>query len=219
MTAENTRPSLLQRLRDLGDQSSWQEFDTTYRDLILRFCVRQGMQFSDAEDVRQTVMLALAKSLKTFEYHPDRGRFRDYLGRAVRNAIQRSFRGQKPRTVDLEDSTGIPQGSSQLEEAWEREWVLHHYRRALRSVQQTVGPQSVEVFERLVQGASPESIATDLGLPHNTIYKIKQRMRERLMIRVQEQLEDEQLGADRREAADRAEHGKPAEQATRATPC
>jgi hypothetical protein len=65
---------------------SWSAFDERYRDLILRYCRRNGLQPSDAEDVRQMVMLNLAKQLRSFQYDVKKGRFRHSLGLAARKA-------------------------------------------------------------------------------------------------------------------------------------
>ena len=58
-----TRASLLSRLKDGTDQNAWWEFDRAYRDLILSYACRQGLQPADAEDVRQLVMMNLARSM------------------------------------------------------------------------------------------------------------------------------------------------------------
>ena len=60
MHPDTTHPSLLARIQDLDDHAAWREFDARYRDLILRYCRRKGLQPSDAEYVRQIVMLNLA---------------------------------------------------------------------------------------------------------------------------------------------------------------
>lgn len=92
MVSEPTRPSLLLRLRDPSDAAAWRDFDHTYRDLILGYCHARGLQLGDAEDIRQTVMMNLSKAAQgSFEYRPERGRFRNYLARIVQNAIRRHF--------------------------------------------------------------------------------------------------------------------------------
>src|SRR5690348_14597759 len=87
MNPELTQPSLLSRVRNPSDDQAWREFELKYRELILRFCRRQGMQQADAEDVIQIVLANLLRSLPNFLYDRNRGRFRDYLYRSVRNAI------------------------------------------------------------------------------------------------------------------------------------
>ena len=104
MADHSTHASMLSRLRDLDDHASWSQFDDRYRDLILRYCRRKGLQQCDAEDVRQIVMLNLAKQLRTFQYDASKGRFRDYLGMVVRNAIFRLFRSPNAKLAGLETS-------------------------------------------------------------------------------------------------------------------
>src|SRR5262245_17608345 len=84
---DSTHPSLLERLRDFSDHDAWREFDARYRELILRYCQRRGLQSADAEDIRQMAVMALARCLERFVYRPELGRFRDYLGRIVQNLI------------------------------------------------------------------------------------------------------------------------------------
>ena len=93
---ELTQPSLLSRVRDGSDQAAWREFEAKYHELLLRYCRARGLQRSDAEDVRQIVMMNLAKFLRNFDYSPEKGGFRSYLGRVVRNSISRHFSRPNP---------------------------------------------------------------------------------------------------------------------------
>jgi RNA polymerase sigma-70 factor (ECF subfamily) len=72
-----TRPTLLARLR-LGDSSAWEEFVEVYGTHILRWCKRH-LQEADAEDASHDVLVKLYKAIKTFEYDPQRGKFRGWL--------------------------------------------------------------------------------------------------------------------------------------------
>lgn len=191
---ESTHPSLLARVADLEDQAAWREFDARYRDLILRYCRRKGLQASDAEDVRQMVLLNLARQLRTFEYEPGKGRFRDYLGRTVANAVHRHFRrpGPERRGLDTDVVADLeaPQGPAEaaLDRAWEIEWMHHHYRLAMESVRETSDPKSIEVFERLLAGRTTDDVAADFGMSRDAVHKVKQRVRDRLKRRVAEQI-------------------------------
>jgi RNA polymerase sigma-70 factor (ECF subfamily) len=198
VTHETTRPSLLSRVRNLSDHAAWREFDEKYRDLILRYCQRKGLQRSDAEDVRQMVMLNLARHLRKFTYRPERGRFRDYMGRVVQNAIHRFFRSPRPenRGLDADVVAGLADEDGERDEAWEAEWMLHHYRMAMSNVRRTAEPKSIEVFERLLAGESPDEVATSLGMKRDAVHKVKQRMRNRLRDLVAEQILDEDGAED-----------------------
>jgi len=188
---ETTHPSLLARVQDLGDQAAWREFDAHYRELILRYCRRKGLQASDAEDVRQMVLLNLARALRNFEYEPRKGRFRDYLGRIVANAIHRYYRSPRPDHggLDLDSAAEVeaPMDAA-LDEEWETEWMLHHYRMAMAGVRETADPRSVEVFECLLSGSSPDEVAEQFDMTRDAVHKVKQRIRDRLKARIAEQI-------------------------------
>ena len=93
MPVPPTQVTLLGRLRDPADERAWQTFEGRYRELIVRFSIRQGLQFTDAEDTAQAVLASLVRAMRTFEFDPKKGRFRDYLFRAVRNEIARQKMG------------------------------------------------------------------------------------------------------------------------------
>ena len=197
---ETTHPTLLVRIRDLSDQVAWGEFDQRYRELILRYCRRKGLQTSDAEDVRQMVMLNFSKQLAKFEYQPARGRFRDYLGRIVANAIHRYYR--RPRLeqagLDLDGAQDLeaPHDDT-LDKDWEAEWMQHHYRMAMASVRSSADPKSIEVFEELLQGRSVQQVMESFSMSNAAVQKVKQRIRARLGKCIEEQLkEDEAFAID-----------------------
>ena len=57
MSFDTTQPSLLSRVRDLADHAAWREFDAKYRDLILGYCRRRGLQASDADRAMRRILL------------------------------------------------------------------------------------------------------------------------------------------------------------------
>jgi RNA polymerase sigma-70 factor (ECF subfamily) len=184
---------LLVRVRDPADQAAWSEFDGRYGELIVRYCLSRGLQQSDAEDVRQAVLMSLASALRSFKYSPQRGRFRSYLGRVVRNAVIR-FATRPNRTPLTLDSgvlslTGDDDGQ---DERWEQQWRLHHLRLAMRAVRRTSEAKSVEVFDRLLAGASVAQVAEEKQMTREAVHKIKQRVRDRLRQLVAEQMADEE---------------------------
>src|SRR3954470_19529751 len=79
-SAFHTRPSLLVRIKDARDDDAWTTFVQTYAPLVYCYCRRRGLLGQDAADVVQEVMAQVARSARDFEYQPERGRFRDWLG-------------------------------------------------------------------------------------------------------------------------------------------
>jgi DNA-directed RNA polymerase specialized sigma24 family protein len=67
---------------------------------------------------------------------------------------------------------------------------------AMSNVRRTAEPKSIEVFERLLAGESPDEVATSLGMKRDAVHKVKQRMRNRLRDLVAEQILDEDGAED-----------------------
>jgi RNA polymerase sigma-70 factor (ECF subfamily) len=191
-----THPSLLSRLRDRADGAAWREFEQRYRELLVRFCRSRGLQIADAEDVVQAVMTNISQTLVGFRYDPAKGRFRDYLYRATRNAITRLKSRPNPATAALDTSAdaSVAEGGGadpQSDGAWEREWVAHHYRIAMETIRRTFDPRSVEVFERNMGGMSVAALGAAYGLSEQAVHKVRQRIRARMEELITAQVREE----------------------------
>lgn len=193
MPIPSTQRTLIQRLRDPADQEAWQRFESGYRELVVRFAMRRGLQRQDAEDVAQAVFAAMVTAMQGFTLDSSRGRFRDYLFRAVRNEIARN-RGRAARApgsgplVSLDERDGADAADAR---DFEDEWMAHHLRTALDFLRKTQPPQSIAVFERLLAGDAVVAVAAAFGMSQEAVHKVKQRMRDRMRERVQEQVAEE----------------------------
>jgi DNA-directed RNA polymerase specialized sigma24 family protein len=74
-----TRASLLERLKDLGDASSWDEFHRTYRELIFSVARRAGLNETEADEVVQDTLISVAKKMPGFTYDPAKDSFKGWL--------------------------------------------------------------------------------------------------------------------------------------------
>ena len=164
-----------------------------YRELILRYCRGFGIQFADAEDIRQEVMLNLCRAMPGFRYDRSRGRFRSYLRTGVRHSIQNHFRRKNQGVQALNTSVdGKP--VSDHDHAWEREWMLHHYRLAMDFLRTTVEPASINIFNALMSGQSVEAVAARFDTKTDAVSKVKQRIKHRLSERIAAQVREEDVG-------------------------
>lgn len=203
MGVPQTQLTLIARLRSLEDQEAWQRFESLYRELIVRFSIRQGVQPADAEDVAQRVLKSLSVAMPQFRLDPAKGKFRSYLFRAVRHEISRA-RAASVRPLGGHvtlSSGGAIDGHSRhaqgtapadpLERMFEDEWINHHFRLALAQVRRTFCARSVEIFERLLSGASVQSVAASFETTPDAVHKVKQRVRDRMRELVTRQIAEE----------------------------
>lgn len=190
-----THPSLLSRVRDPSDTAAWRQFEALYRELLVRFCRRRGLQLADAEDIVQIVLTNLSKSLPGFVYDPARGRFRDYLFRCARNAISQWASRPKlaQRALDSGAEVRAPSDPPDPADAaaWEQEWVAHHYRLAMLTVRETFESKSVEIFERSIGGAGVAELAEEFGMSQQAVHKVRQRIKARMEELIAEQVKEE----------------------------
>ncbi|MCG3132721.1 MAG: hypothetical protein FLDDKLPJ_03587 [Phycisphaerae bacterium] len=198
-TGESTSPSLLRRVRDPSDAGSWREFTDRYGDLVYGYSLKCGLQPADCDDVRQIVWTNLATGLRNFEYDPARGRFRHYLGRVTKNAITRfvSRKGAPVGALDTGVLAAVAEDAGECDAFWEQEWVNHHYRLAMRAIEDSFEGRSVEAFKRLLAGDATDIVATDFGLSVPAVHQLKHRIKERMreLIEAQVREEDEPYAA------------------------
>ncbi len=95
-----THASLLGRLKEWNDESAWAEFNQTYWRLLFNFAVKLGVPESEAKDVVQETLLAVAKAIRDFQYDPSRCSFKSWLLGVARNRVMDHFR-RHPRNRPL----------------------------------------------------------------------------------------------------------------------
>lgn len=183
-----TRATLILRLKNWRDQASWQEFFDTYWRLIYGVARKSGMTDSEAQDVVQETMLAVAKHMPTFNYDPKIGSFKAWLLNMTRWRILDQFR--KRRTVDAtlaaagDSDTGTSfinrvadPDSRQFDEVWELEWQQNLLDAALNHVKRRMDPQKYQIFDLYVnKGLAPEKVAQSFGIPVEQVYLAKHRI-------------------------------------------
>src|SRR5690242_8560875 len=83
-----TRASLLNRLKNPGDDVSWNEFYVTYRELIYSVARRAGLAEQEADEVVQNTLISVAKKMPGFTYDPAKDSFKGWLLTVTRWRIQ-----------------------------------------------------------------------------------------------------------------------------------
>ena len=121
-----TSTTLLEGLKDSGNQTIWLQFVDRYRPLIQRYGERLGLTAEDAEDATQASLMAFCEAYREAKYERARGRLGDWLFGIVHNQVrnQQRKRGRSREVAVTETQVaGIEaRGSEELERIWEEEW-------------------------------------------------------------------------------------------------
>jgi len=183
-----TRQTLIQRLKDTGNDDAWKEFYDFYRQSILGWARKLGCSPAKADDVFQETMVCLLRTMSSFEYDPGK-RFHSYLKTIVKGRCYDLFRKESRYIAASSDNSGNEQLnfsldllSSEKSESISLEddniWLSSLVQQALRRVYDKVDQQTYKSFCMYVlEGYSVDEVSERLGnLRKGTIYQQKSRM-------------------------------------------
>jgi RNA polymerase sigma-70 factor (ECF subfamily) len=184
-----TRETLLERLRDLGDQDSWQEFFDTYWKLIYCAAIKAGLSDAEAEEVVQDTILKVARGMATFRYEPQTCSFKGWLMMLTRQRIidlLRKRRVRPDRFLPLLADTTTSRAEGQIPDAaaeqafesmWNAEWETNLVDAALEKVKQRVDPKHYQIFYlHSVKNLPAREIGRLLGVSTTKVYVVRHRV-------------------------------------------
>lgn len=203
-----TRPSLLERLRDAGDNAAWDEFLSLYGGLIRGYARKKGCSDARADDVCQETLVRLLRRLPGFVYQPRGGHpFRSLLLRITHGCIVDEFRREgryaHPDGADDGASPGffgsIPDDGPEAGQDWDKAWLESVLAQALNRVRQKVKGTTYQAFcAYVIAGEAADEVAADVGLNANALYRVANRVKDLLRREVKGILADagEEGGVD-----------------------
>jgi RNA polymerase sigma factor (sigma-70 family) len=176
-----TRVSLIERLRDLGDQASWREFFDTYWKLLYGAAIRGGLSDQEAEDAVQETVIGVARRMEEFRYDPAACSFKGWLMHVIRCRIADQFRRRRSQNVPLATGSGdsatealadLPQpGPDALAAIWEEEWRKNIVDVAMQRVRRRVKPDHYQIFHlHAVKGLGVRDVARLTGASLPKVY-------------------------------------------------
>lgn len=183
-----TRQSLLTRLKDWEDQQGWRDFFNTYWLLIFTTARRAGLNETDAQDVVQETILAVAKAMPKFKYDPAKCRFKTWLRLVIQRRIADHLRVQarqvptvslvseRDAEVDLYDNLPDP-ASLEPDPRWEEDWEHNLLRVALERVKAKVTALHFQIYDYHVrQGKTVAQTSRAFGVSAAKVYLEKHRV-------------------------------------------
>jgi RNA polymerase sigma factor (sigma-70 family) len=197
-----TRASLLDRLRDPGDDLSWEEFHRLYRGLLTGVARRAGLSEDEAQEAVQEVLIAAARKLPEFVYRPGEDSFKGWLLRIARWKVADQFRKRQgrlapddgtigtsgegnatdpqatvPVTPSCPELSALPDPSQDFEAIWTAEWERHLLGQALASVKRQANPAHYAIYHlHVIEERPVEEVRQILRVTIAQVYLAKHRV-------------------------------------------
>ena len=186
-----TSATLLRTLREARsgvDDVAWARFVDMYGPVVhhLGRLLSPGISDADTDDAVQDVFVKLVNILRSGAYDPAKGKFRTYLSTLVRRLLIDRYREAAARRRDRQVEIEVAEEIAVEDDpgAWmDAKWRIACRMAAERRVMEesALAEQSREVWRLLsVEGLSVKDAARRLGIPSNTVSKVKRRIETRI---------------------------------------
>lgn len=175
---EETRSTLLVRLKDRTDQEAWQIFDQLYRPMLVGFACTRGLHQADAEDAAQQCIQSVLANIDRYEHV---GSFKSWLRTIVENKIRDQRRRRRDQDAGSAVWDNVADDAPAPEAEWERHWMMEHLRYCVERVRPNIAESTYQAFyQNVIEGAPAKEVAQRLGITANQVYVAKFRVLERV---------------------------------------
>jgi len=181
---QQTRQTLIERLRDQYDEESWQTFTQIYQRYIYVVIRRMNISHSEAEDLVQEVLFKIWNKLPDFNYSPDKAKFRTWLSTVIKNKVLNFLESSKSHANKISKAAEQPTknySEHEMDSIIQKEWENYITNMAMDRIKKSFPGQAISVFEMTLEGKSIAEIAAALDIKENTVYKSKNRVKAKLM--------------------------------------
>lgn len=176
-----TRKTLLHKIKDADDAVAWAEFVNLHTPLVFSFCRKRGLSETNAADVSQDVMRAIANAIGNFEYEPAKGKFRSWFFTVARSKLYNFLNKERNRPV-AEGSTAVMRIIDEHPDpSEEKDWELDYRRQVFKWATEKLKPQFNErswlsFWRTAVENQDPAEVAEELGSTRGAVYAAKARV-------------------------------------------
>ena len=180
---ESTRSSVLKAVADTENEAAWNRFFDLYAGFVYSIARSKGLKPEDADDIVQIVFCDLARTMPTFSYDREKGRFRSYLAGLVSWRVMDRLRsGKRDAELKADFLEEVKSEKADGDDAFaEREWQSAAMEEALRRMKPDVRPEHYAAFiASAVEGQDTETVMRLYGLSRDNLYQIRTRLTEKL---------------------------------------
>jgi len=199
MSPYQTRHTLLQRACDRSDEAAWAEFAGYYRDFIYMVVHKMGIKHPDSDDLVQASFLKIWKNIDRFKKDDGSATFRTWLSTMIRNLVINHINQRKGSTAKqqmMEDNRNLlpeflsPLSESEVDKMIQNEWQAYIVNLAMQNIRTLFSERAIEIFSQLLDGADIKTISVRYGIEENSVHKLKNRVKNRLIEEIQRVRED-----------------------------
>ena len=185
-----TSVTLLKTLREARsgvDDAAWARFVDMYGPVVhnLVRLLSPGISDADTDEAVQDVFVRLVDILRSGAYDPSKSKFRTYLSSLARNLLidrcrEAARRSRRQVCLDEADEVAFENDPGEWMDAkWRVACRMAAERRVME--ESALSEQSREVWTLLTsERLAVKEVAKRLGVPANTVSKIKRRMETRM---------------------------------------
>jgi RNA polymerase sigma-70 factor (ECF subfamily) len=183
-----TRLSLIKRLKDLGDQESWETFYEIYHRLIHNMARRAGLGDAQAWDVVQETVVSVMKGIGAYRADPMFGSFKSWLLLITRRRIADYWRKHPTELIARsrapDDSKRTPTtlriadpASLDWDAVWNEQWRRNLFEVAIEKVKQQASPKEYLMFyQQVIKGWPAGKVAAKYDASRAWVYMAKYRV-------------------------------------------
>ena len=186
-----TRATLIRRVQNQRDADSWEDFVRTYRNYVYAIVRSMNISNHDAEDLVQQLMLNMWNKLPKTDVEQIR-HFRAWLATITKNLVtdfirkrireaERLEKAEKDASLSYLKAIRLPD----IDRIAEKEWKLHIANLALENIEPLFSGHAIEVFRLSLDGMDVAEIAQRLGLQENSVYRLRNRVKKRLILEIE----------------------------------
>ena len=183
MDSSSTSLTLLAGLLDPKDQAAWEQFDASYRPMLVRFGLRLGLAREDAGEAAQRTAVAVCRAFRQGQYDRKKGRLRSWLLGIARHEIADlcKERDRQPTPVSerssIADAVALLSDPETLSALWEREWQEHALGLCLQRAKQQFSSRDMRIFEMLAfKRMSADQVSREMDVSRAAVYLVKHRV-------------------------------------------
>ena len=194
MLPPETQPSLIIRLQGGGNDLAWTQFVAAYEPFLKQLVQRQGVPPRHVADVSQQLLLAVARSVKSWRDDGRQASFRRWLSHVARNVVIK-FMTRERREVAGQGGTQFLELLQQLPAEPNQDQVRQYEHElivwAAEQISHEFRPTSWKAFwETQIAGRSVADVASELGVSAGSIYMSRSRILAKIKAKIAEVADD-----------------------------